>query len=219
MPPTPLRQPRARRALFVGVAGTVALTALVVPGLVGQDGGRTVEATAAPASAESPTTTEATTPKVTLNGNQAEQEGQHSPEELRTLRMIATYTSASPEERATLENYFSPPPAPQPEPQAPAPKPAPAARQAASAPAVASGTVWDRLASCEAGNNWATHTASGFSGGLQFADSTWRAYGGTAYAPRAWQASRSQQIAVAEKVLASAGWKAWPACSRKLGLR
>jgi len=47
----------------------------------------------------------------------------------------------------------------------------------------------------------------------------WRSYGGTAYAPKAWQASREAQIAIAEKVLADAGWKAWPACSIKLGLR
>ena len=75
------------------------------------------------------------------------------------------------------------------------------------------------MATCEAHNNWATHTASGFSGGLQFADATWRSYGGTAFAPSAWQASREQQISVAERVLTSAGWQAWPACSRKLGLR
>ena len=88
-----------------------------------------------------------------------------------------------------------------------------------SAPAVSSGSVWDRLAYCEAHGDWSTHTASGFSGGLQFADATWRSYGGGAYAPKAWQASREAQIAVAEKVLADAGWKAWPACSIKLGLR
>ncbi|HEY8374384.1 MAG TPA: transglycosylase family protein, partial [Pseudonocardiaceae bacterium] len=55
--------------------------------------------------------------------------------------------------------------------------------------------------------------------GLQFTPSTWRAYGGTEYAPNAHLATREQQIAVAERVLAGQGWKAWPACSAKLGLR
>ena len=51
---------------------------------------------------------------------------------------------------------------------------------------------------------------------LQFSQSTWRAHGGTGSASKA---SKSQQIAVAEKVLKSQGWKAWPACSKKLGYR
>lgn len=90
----------------------------------------------------------------------------------------------------------------------------------AAAPTRASGSVWDRLAQCEAGGNWAYPTVSGgFSGGLMFHYATWNAFGGRAYAPSAHQASRSQQIAIAEKVLASQGWGAWPGCSRKLGLR
>ncbi|APT84292.1 resuscitation-promoting factor Rpf1 domain-containing protein [Corynebacterium aquilae] len=78
---------------------------------------------------------------------------------------------------------------------------------------------WDRLAQCEAGGNWAINTGNGFHGGLQFSPSTWNAYGGQQYARYAFQATREQQIAVAEKVLAGQGWGAWPACSRKLGLR
>ena len=74
---------------------------------------------------------------------------------------------------------------------------------------------WDRLAQCESGGNWNINTGNGFSGGLQFTPSTWRAYGG-AGSPTG--ASREQQIAVAERVLAGQGWGAWPACSRKLGL-
>lgn len=76
--------------------------------------------------------------------------------------------------------------------------------------------VWDRLAQCEASGNWAANTGNGFSGGLQFTPSTWRSYGGTGMA---WQNSREAQIAVAERVLAGQGWGAWPACSRRLGLR
>lgn len=77
---------------------------------------------------------------------------------------------------------------------------------------------WDRLAQCEAGGNWSINTGNGYHGGLQFSPSTWAAYGGKQYAPYAYQATRSQQIAVAERVLAGQGWGAWPACSAKLGL-
>lgn len=77
---------------------------------------------------------------------------------------------------------------------------------------------WDRLAQCEAGGNWGINTGNGFQGGLQFSPSTWRAHGGQEYAATANQASREQQIAVAEKVLASQGWGAWPSCSSSLGL-
>ncbi|AWT25682.1 resuscitation-promoting factor [Corynebacterium provencense] len=93
-----------------------------------------------------------------------------------------------------------------------------ASSASASAPSVAGGSVWDSLAQCEAGGNWATNTGNGFSGGLQFTPSTWAAYGGTAYAPEAHMATREQQIAVAEKVQASQGWGAWPACTSKLGI-
>jgi resuscitation-promoting factor RpfA len=78
------------------------------------------------------------------------------------------------------------------------------------------GSVWDRLAQCESGGNWGTNTGNGFSGGLQFAPGTWRANGGTGSAHNA---SRAEQIRVAERVRASQGWGAWPACSSRLGLR
>ncbi|WP_010542138.1 transglycosylase family protein [Dietzia alimentaria] len=77
---------------------------------------------------------------------------------------------------------------------------------------------WDRLAQCESGGNWAINTGNGYQGGVQFSPSTWAAYGGTQYAPTANQATREQQIAIAEKTLAGQGWGAWPACSAKLGL-
>ncbi|MGY1854944.1 ubiquitin-like domain-containing protein [Modestobacter sp. SYSU DS0290] len=85
-----------------------------------------------------------------------------------------------------------------------------------AAPAVAGGGVWDALAKCEAGGNWAANTGNGYYGGLQFNPGTWRANGGTGM-PH--QASREEQIAVAERVQASQGWGAWPSCTRKLGLR
>lgn len=77
---------------------------------------------------------------------------------------------------------------------------------------------WDRLAQCESGGNWAINTGNGFQGGLQFSPSTWTGHGGGEYAPSANLATREQQIAIAEKVLANQGWGAWPACSAKLGL-
>jgi LysM repeat protein len=78
------------------------------------------------------------------------------------------------------------------------------------------GGVWDRLAQCESGGNWGINTGNGYSGGLQFAPGTWRANGGTGSAHNA---SRAEQIRVAERVRASQGWGAWPACSSQLGLR
>jgi len=79
-------------------------------------------------------------------------------------------------------------------------------------------TVWDRLAQCEAGGNWATNTGNGYYGGLQFSYSTWLAYGGGAYAQTANLASREQQIAIAERVQAAQGWGAWPTCSARAGV-
>ncbi|MFI1164275.1 transglycosylase family protein [Streptomyces sp. NPDC020801] len=81
----------------------------------------------------------------------------------------------------------------------------------------ADGGVWDRIAQCESGGNWHINTGNGYYGGLQFAAGTWRAYGGGAYAPRADQASRAQQIAVAARVQQAQGWGAWPVCSARAG--
>ncbi len=93
-------------------------------------------------------------------------------------------------------------------------------RPVADVPASALGvSVWDRLAQCESGGNWSINTGNGYYGGLQFSASTWRAMGGTVYAPYASGATKAQQIAIAEKLQKRQGWGAWPACSRKLGLR
>ncbi|MFD5826930.1 transglycosylase family protein [Lentzea sp. NPDC060358] len=82
------------------------------------------------------------------------------------------------------------------------------------------GAVWDRLAGCEAGGNWAINTGNGYYGGLQFNASTWAAYGGTAYAALPHQATREQQIAIATKLRDGRGgtYSAWPGCRAKLGL-
>jgi LysM repeat protein len=84
-----------------------------------------------------------------------------------------------------------------------------------SAPAVAGGSVWDRLAACESGGNWAINTGNGFFGGLQFTLSSWHAVGGSGY-PN--QASRDEQIARAQILQSRGGWGNWPACASKLGL-
>jgi uncharacterized protein YabE (DUF348 family) len=77
-------------------------------------------------------------------------------------------------------------------------------------------TVWDSLAQCESGGNWAINTGNGYYGGLQFNLGTWQAYGGTGY-PH--QASRETQIAVATRLRdATGGYGSWPGCSAKLGL-
>ncbi|MFB7935086.1 transglycosylase family protein [Streptomyces sp. NPDC056039] len=83
--------------------------------------------------------------------------------------------------------------------------------------AAADSGVWDRIAQCESGGNWHINTGNGYYGGLQFAPSTWSAYGGTAYAATADRASKSQQIAVATKVQRAQGWGAWPTCSARAG--
>jgi nucleoid-associated protein YgaU len=85
----------------------------------------------------------------------------------------------------------------------------------AGAATAAPASDWDALAQCESGGDWGINTGNGYSGGLQFSPTTWAAYGGTGAAS---DASREQQIAVAENVLAGQGWGAWPACSSKLGL-
>ena len=89
------------------------------------------------------------------------------------------------------------------------------ALSATAASAATSTSTWDALAQCESGGNWSTNTGNGYTGGLQFSDSTWAAYGGTGSAANA---TREQQIAVAEQVQASQGWGAWPSCASQLGL-
>ncbi|MEU9984328.1 transglycosylase family protein [Streptomyces sp. NPDC050856] len=82
----------------------------------------------------------------------------------------------------------------------------------------ASDDVWEKVAACESTNDWRVNTGNGYYGGLQFSQSTWEAYGGTRYAPRADLATKDQQIAVAEKVLKGQGPRAWPTCSGEAGL-
>jgi LysM repeat protein len=87
---------------------------------------------------------------------------------------------------------------------------------ALAAPASAAEHDWTGVAQCESGGNWSINTGNGYYGGLQFSQSTWEAYGGLAYAPRADLASKDQQIAVAERTLDGQGAGAWPNCGRHL---
>ncbi|MFY9191060.1 MAG: transglycosylase family protein [Lawsonella sp.] len=79
--------------------------------------------------------------------------------------------------------------------------------------------VWQQLAQCESGGNWSINTGNGYYGGLQFSQGTWEAHGGREFAPRADLASPGEQITVAERVRATQGWGAWPACTASMGLR
>jgi LysM repeat protein len=106
----------------------------------------------------------------------------------------------------------------------PAPPPAPAAVSvpqasppaagpvSTAAPASSGGANWSAIAACESGGNWSASTGNGFYGGLQFTEQTWLGYGGGQYASSANQATKAQQIAVAERVLAGQGIGAWPVC-------
>jgi nucleoid-associated protein YgaU len=86
----------------------------------------------------------------------------------------------------------------------------------AGSASAATASEWDAVAQCESGGNWSINTGNGYYGGLQFSASTWAAYGGTAYAASADQATKAQQIEIAEKVLAGQGKGAWPVCGTGL---
>ena len=93
-----------------------------------------------------------------------------------------------------------------------------AAPRRAAAPANYSpgdGSVWDKLAACEAGGNWAINTGNGYYGGLQFTLGSWQGVGGSGLPSNA---SREEQIMRGQMLQARSGWGAWPACSARLGL-
>ncbi|MDN3245806.1 MULTISPECIES: transglycosylase family protein [Streptomyces] len=87
---------------------------------------------------------------------------------------------------------------------------------AAGNASAATASEWDAVAQCESGGNWSINTGNGYYGGLQFSASTWAGYGGTQYAATADQATKAQQIEIAEKVLAGQGKGAWPVCGTGL---
>ncbi|WP_327716199.1 transglycosylase family protein [Streptomyces sp. NBC_00490] len=109
---------------------------------------------------------------------------------------------------APVPAYAAPPP--------PAPGPSPL-----SVPydCARDGWPWSCVALCESSGRWDADTGNGFYGGLQFWQPTWEEFGGLTYAPRADLATREQQIAVAQEVLAVQGWEAWPVCAKRYGLK
>ncbi|GAA2789965.1 LysM peptidoglycan-binding domain-containing protein [Crossiella cryophila] len=83
----------------------------------------------------------------------------------------------------------------------------------------ASGVNWDAIAQCESGGRWNIATGNGYYGGLQFDRGTWLSNGGGQYAPYAHQASKAQQIAVAERLFAARGTSPWPHCGKRAGVK
>ncbi len=76
--------------------------------------------------------------------------------------------------------------------------------------------LWDKMARCETGGNW---SASGqkYQGGLGIFWQNWNHYGGLKFAPTAGQATKLEQIIVAERIRAEHGWRAW-GCAKEIGL-
>jgi len=91
------------------------------------------------------------------------------------------------------------------------------AKPGTEVPPVTDGAIWDAIARCESGNNWAINTGNGYYGGVQFDQNTWERNGGLRYAGRADLATREEQIAIAEVTRARQGWGAWPVCGRGAG--
>jgi hypothetical protein len=231
------RERRGRRAVEVTLAGAIALGVIVVPGLVRHSSTNQAAAvaTVAPShgsgSSTSTTVAPVALPPVAPPNPVApvtvpdEQVFRHRFTTSPSFRVSVALVTDTPAERAALTAFLSPPPPPPAPPAPPAPKPAPrpvvhvvapAPVVAAAAPAAPAGSVWDRIAACESGGNWADNTGNGYSGGLQFSPSTWLAYGGGAYAPQAWEAPRAAQIAVATNIYnAQHSYRAWPVCGRR----
>lgn len=146
----------------------------------------------------------------------------HVPEKINTISIISHEVMENvindvetPVERFTeLVAMKNPEPrvqtadAPMPQPDGPGGQPEAQAVQTSS-------VNWDAVAACESSGNWSINTGNGFSGGLQFVPSTWSGYGGGEFAPLAHQATREQQIIVAERVLRGQGIGAWPVCGKR----
>jgi resuscitation-promoting factor RpfB len=86
-------------------------------------------------------------------------------------------------------------------------------------PPVSDGFIWDAIAGCEAGGNWAINTGNGYYGGVQFDQGTWERNGGLRFASRADLATREEQITIAQVTRDRQGWGAWPVCSGRAGAR
>jgi hypothetical protein len=79
--------------------------------------------------------------------------------------------------------------------------------------------LWELIAACESSGRWHLNTGT-FDGGLQFLPSTWRAHGGTTYAPTADKATKAQQIDIANRLSSGGDWlKPWPVCGKRAAAR
>ena len=131
------------------------------------------------------------------------------------LRLPASGHVTAAMARAAQAAIPDPPPAAAPTAPVSYPQSDPSTAAHVSAPAPASsssGVNWNAVAACESGGNWSINTGNGFYGGLQFTQQTWLGYGGGQYASSANLATPSQQIAVAQRVVAGQGIGAWPVC-------
>ena len=129
------------------------------------------------------------------------------------LRVPTAEEALAPREVPVNQSIPLPTPAATTQAAAPAPAPRPVA---STNYAPSDGSVWDRLAACEAGGNWAINTGNGYYGGLQFSLSSWRSVGGSGLPS---SASREEQIMRGKMLQARSGWGAWPSCTARLGLR
>jgi Transglycosylase-like domain len=225
----PFRERRARRVGELTLAAVVALSVIVTPGLIHGRGTRSNQAAAVaavtPLRSPAPSTPSRLLHHHHWTSSDAARPASVSDERAfrhlwatsPAFRMRVTYAHATPRRRAALRKFFHPKRAA----KARAPRPAvvvrPAARAVVAVPAVAGWTVWDTIAACESSGNWHDNTGNGYSGGLQFSPSTWSGYGGGQFAAHAWQASREQQIVVAERIHAAQGsYRAWPVCGTRV---
>jgi hypothetical protein len=200
----------ARRAIIGGalglalLIGPVALATIVLP----DDGGDRVEAAAGD-------------PETSLINARHALPMKYDKDHALGLRRITTTTTAPPTTTTT-----APPTTTTEEPTTTTEEPTTTeAPPATDAPPPDSGgglgdpnsyATWDALAECESGGNWSINTGNGYYGGLQFSLASWQAVGGTGY-PH--EASRETQIAMGQRLYASSGWGAWPACTAELGWR
>jgi hypothetical protein len=190
---------RTKHFIYIALC---ALTVVILGGIVGisaagSPDSASAESPAAPTSTEAPTTSTTEAPPESTTTTIDEEA---LTEFLTAVAASQTTTTTAPPPPPTVPPTTAPPAT------SPPPPPAPA-------PPSTSGANWDGLAQCESGGNWAANTGNGYHGGLQFHPATWNGMGGQQYAPYAYLATREQQIAVAERVLASQGRGAWPGCS------
>lgn len=221
------RRPRLRRLAPAGLAGlaVLAVTTAATTGDQPADDAR-VRAATADEIVEAPTVTGQLQVLARADqANEAERERADALAAVDGRPAPEPEPTSPPDPEPTSEPEPTPDPTPEPEPEPESePEPEPSER-----------SHWDRLADCESGEwdadgnpiagsaRWSHGLGAGedgtFEGGLQFHPATWDGFRTPDLPGHAGDASRAQQIAVAEQVQAAQGWGAWPVCSRKIGLR